>query len=120
MNMFGLFSGMFSIVFILILGVIIFSIVKGINEWSNNNKQPIIPVDSIVSSKRVSVSHNNHNTGDNMMHSSTSTSYYVTFQFENGERMELKLSGKEYGLIAEGDKGILSFQGTRFISFERK
>lgn len=119
-NSFDTFSGMFSIVFILVVGVFIFSIVKGISEWSHNNKQPIIPVNSIVSSKRVSVTHHNHNTGENMMHNSTSTSYYVTFEFENGERMELEISGREYGLIAEGDKGVLSFQGTRFISFERK
>lgn len=119
-NSFDTFSGMFSIVFILVVGVFIFSIVKGISEWSHNNKQPIIPVNSIVSSKRVSVTNHNHNTGENMMHNSTSTSYYVTFEFENGERMELEISGREYGLIAEGDKGILSFQGTRFISFERK
>lgn len=119
-NSFGTFSGMFSLVFILIVGMIIFSIIKGISEWSSNNKQPIIPVDSTVSAKRISVSHHNHNTGDNMMHTSTSTTYYVTFEFENGERLELKVSGKEYGLISEGDKGILSFQGTRFISFERK
>lgn len=119
-NSFDTFSGMFSIVFILVVGVFIFSIVKGISEWSHNNKQPIMPVNSIVSSKRVSVTHHNHNTGENMMHNSTSTSYYVTFEFENGERMELEISGREYGLIAEGDKGVLSFQGTRFISFERK
>lgn len=120
--MFGFngFSGMFSLIFILVIGMIIFSLVKGVSEWSSNNKQPIIPVDSIVSSKRISVIHHNHNTGDNMMHSSTSTSYYVTFEFKNGERLELKLYGKEYGLISEGDRGILSFQGTRFISFERK
>lgn len=117
---FDSFSIMFSLAFILIFGMIIFSIIKGISEWSNNNKQPIIPVNSKVSSKRTSVSHHNHNTGDNMMHTSTSTTYYVTFEFENGERLELKVSGKEYGLISEGDRGILSFQGTRFISFERK
>ncbi|MBE6052628.1 MAG: DUF2500 domain-containing protein [Clostridium sartagoforme] len=119
-NSFDTFSGMFTIVFILIVGMIIFSIIKGISEWSSNNKKPIIPVVSIVSGKRVSVSHHDHNTGDNVMHSSTSTSYYVTFEFENGERMELEVSGREYGLIAEGDKGVLFFQGTRFINFERE
>ena len=115
-----MFPGMFGLVFILIFGMFIFSIVNLIREWSSNNKQPIIPVDVIVSSKRTSVSHNNHNTGDNMMHTSTSTNYYATFEFINSERLELKLPGKEYGLISEGDRGILSFQGRRFISFERK
>lgn len=117
---FNMFSGMFSIVFILIIGMFIFTIVKGISEWSSNNKQPIIPVESVITSKRASVTHHHHNTGDNMMHNSTSTSYYVTFEFENGERLELKVSGRDYGLMAEGDRGVLSFQGTRFISFNRK
>lgn len=44
----------------------------------------------------------------------------MTFEFENNERLELKVPGKEYGLMVEGDTGTLSFQGTRFISFIRK
>lgn len=35
---FDMFSAMFSIVFILIIGMFIFTIVKGISEWSSNNK----------------------------------------------------------------------------------
>ena len=31
------------------------------------------------------------------------TSYYVTFQVESGDRMELSVSGREYGMLAEGD-----------------
>ena len=53
-----------------------------------------------------------------MMH--TFTTYYVTFQVESGDRMELRLSGTEYGQLAEGDTGKLSFQGTRYLGFERK
>jgi hypothetical protein len=53
------------------------------------------------------------------MHSSTSTSYYVTFEVESGDRMELHVEGHEYGLLVEGDKGDLSFQGTRYLGFVR-
>ena len=35
------------------------------------------------------------------------------------DRMELRLSGTEYGQLAEGDTGRLSFQGTRYLGFER-
>ena len=49
----------------------------------------------------------------------TFTTYYVTFQVESGDRMELRLSGTEYGQLAEGDTGKLSFQGTRYLGFER-
>ena len=115
MYMFNLFSFIFPIFFIVFIGFFIFAIVKNIKEWSYNNKQPITPVEATIVSKRASVSHNNHEN-----HMSTSTTYYTTFEFINGERLELKMSGREYGLLAEGDKGILSFQGTRFIDFKRK
>jgi hypothetical protein len=33
--------------------------------------------------------------------------------------MEFHISAKEFGMIAEGDIGKLTFQGTRYHSFER-
>ncbi|HCL03961.1 MAG TPA: hypothetical protein DHW61_16405 [Lachnoclostridium phytofermentans] len=45
--------------------------------------------------------------------------HFVTFQFESGDRLELGVSGQQYGLLGEGDVGKLTFQGTRFLSFER-
>jgi hypothetical protein len=49
----------------------------------------------------------------------TSTSYYVTFQVASGDRMELHVSGREYGILIEGDYGKLTFQGTRYLGFQR-
>ena len=43
----------------------------------------------------------------------------MTFEVESGDRIELELSGTEYGMLAEGDYGKLSFQGTRYLGFER-
>ena len=45
---------------------------------------------------------------------------YVTFQVESGDRMELAVSGREYGMLAEGDIGKLTFQGTRYLAFKRE
>lgn len=92
--MFGLFSIIFPVFFIIFIGLFIFSIFKNIKEWSYNNKQPTIPVEASVVSKRSSVTHHHH---ENNM--STSTTYYVTFEFNNGDRLELRLSGREYGLL---------------------
>ena len=50
---------------------------------------------------------------------STFTSYYVTFQVESGDRMEFEVDGSDYGLLVQGDIGKLSFQGTRYLGFER-
>lgn len=33
--------------------------------------------------------------------------------------MELSVSGTEYGMLTEGDVGKLTFQGTRYIEFDR-
>lgn len=113
---FSIMNIIFPIFFIGIFGVILFTIIKGIKEWNYNNKQPIIPVEARIVSKRSSTSHHTH--GENHM-TTTSTSYYVTFEYSNGSRQEFHVSGTEFGLLAEGDKGILSFQGTRFIDFKR-
>lgn len=50
----------------------------------------------------------------------SSSSYYVTFQVESGDRMELSIRGSGYGMLAEGDVGMLSFQGTRYLGYERE
>ena len=44
----------------------------------------------------------------------------VTFQVESGDRIELQVKGNEYGMLVEGDYGKLSFQGTRYLGFERQ
>jgi hypothetical protein len=33
--------------------------------------------------------------------------------------MELQMDGRDYGLLVEGDIGRLTFQGTRYLKFER-
>jgi hypothetical protein len=47
------------------------------------------------------------------------TAYFATFELESGERLEFVLSGRAYGLLAEGDSGTLTYQGTRYHGFER-
>ena len=55
-----------------------------------------------------------------MHHTTHSTTYYVTFQVESGDRMELHVAGHEFGMLIEGDRGMLTFQGIRYLGFERK
>lgn len=57
-------------------------------------------------------------TGAHGMHTTSSTSYYVTFQVESGDRIEFCVKGSEYGMLVEGDRGRLTFQGTRYLGFE--
>ena len=119
MFMFSIIQYLFPIMFLLILGIIIFTVIKGIAEWSNNNRQPVLSVDAKIVSKRTSVSRSS-SMNNNHHHHNSRTFYHVTFEVESGDRMELKTSGNEYGILAEGDVGTLVFQGTRYKSFQRK
>lgn len=117
---FDMFSIMFSIVFIIVIGMFVVTVIKGIGQWNKNNNSPRLTVPATVVAKRTNVSHHNHAGTNGHHHHSTSTTYYVTFQVESGDRMELHLSGHEFGMLVEGDKGKLSFQGTRYLGFERQ
>ncbi len=119
--MFNILPAIVSLGFIIVLGMIIIIAVKGVSEWSRNNNSPVLTVSAKVVAKRAAVSHHTHHNGDNMSmhHASSSTDYYITFEVESGDRMELRAPDREYGMIAEGDSGKLTFQGTRYRGFER-
>ena len=116
----GLFGMLFTIAFVGLVVTILVTLIRGIGQWSKNNQSPVLTVDATVVAKRANVSHHHHAGGvnDAPMHT-TSTTYYATFQVASGDRMELKLPSREYGMLAEGDQGRLTFQGTRYHSFQR-
>ena len=108
--------------FIVVIGSFIVMAVRGTAQWNRNNQSPRLTVDAELVSRRTEVStfhHGGHN-GTDMCRTSSSTTYYVTFQVDSGDRMEFSVSGQEYGLLAEGDRGKLTFQGTRYLGFERE
>lgn len=115
-NRFELFEIMFFLVFALVIGIFVFIAVKSIRQWNKNNHSPRLTVPATVVAKRINVSHHHH---ASTHHAAHSTSYYVTFQVESGDRMELRMTGQEYGMLIEGDHGNLTFQGTRYLNFER-
>ena len=112
--MFGL---MFSIPFLMFTVVFIVILVKIIGQWHNNNQSPRLTVEATVVAKRGHTTH--HHDAGNLSHSHSSTTYYATFQFESGDRLELHVPHSQFGYLVEGDRGALTFQGTRFLGFER-
>ena len=116
-DMFNVVGIMFTIVFVLVIGLFIVNAVRGIREWSSNNNSPRLTVPATVVAKRTNVTRHHSGTSG---HHHTSTSYYVTFQVESGDRMELHVAGTEYGMLIEGDSGKLTVQGTRYLGFERQ
>ena len=73
-----------------------------------NDASPRLTVQASVVAKRMQVY------GDH-----AHTTYYATFEVPSGDRMELKVSRNEYGMLMVGESGKVSFQGTRYLGFER-
>ena len=98
--------------FVIVFGGIIYVLVRAISQVSYNSSQPVEVVATTIVGKRTSTRGGG---GDSMV----TTSNYVTFETEDGVR-EFSLGGNDYGLLVEGDKGMLSSQGTRYKGFHRE
>ena len=105
-----MFDLMFTIVPVFVIGMFIYVIVSGIGTWHKNNNSPRLSVPVKIVTKRAHIDVSN---GD------SHTTYYVTFEVESGDRIELEVPRSEYGFMVEGDQGKLTFQGTRYLSFDR-
>jgi hypothetical protein len=103
------------IIFVCVIGVILFRIIAGDLEWTDNNAKPVESLEAKVVTKRTEVS----GTGSPNQHYSTATYYYCTFELPYGERVEFQVKGSEFGQLVEGDRGSLTFQGTRYHGFRR-
>lgn len=115
----------FDSLFIILFGVILFAIVlrlvSGFASINAVNESPMLSVRAKVVSKRINVSVHPIPSGDNgiSLRNTTHTEYFTTFEFDSGDRTEFLVDGREYGLIREGDVGMLTFKGPKFIRFER-
>ena len=105
-------------VLIAVIAVIIGAgLLKSYRSWSRSNGQPLLSVKAAVVSKRSRV--HSQQVYEDGMHHQTHTDYYATFEVESGDRMEFSISGRDFGLLAEGDIGKLTFRGSRYQGFER-
>ena len=105
---FNIFPILFLAFFGLIFGTVISTMVKNGKQNRKNDNSPRLTCEATVVTKRTKV------WGDH-----SRTTYYATFQFESGDRLELEIPHNQFGYLVEGDKGKLTFQGNRFMSFER-
>lgn len=115
----------FTLVFLLVSGTFVYVIISGLVRFFKNQASPQLVVLARVAAKRTetrsSPGHTYHH-GTNHYHHShshTFTRYFITFELEDNKRIELQVTGRDYGLIAKEDKGRLTYQGTRFQGFDR-
>ena len=119
---FNLFPFMFLIVFAIVIGSILFSGAK----YVRNASSPRETVYARVVAKRMDVrTQVNHHSAAGGMHPhthathSSRTHYFITLEFDNGERREYLDTKQLYGLVVEGDEGYAAVQGDWIVAFER-
>ncbi|KJD44744.1 hypothetical protein QD47_15355 [Paenibacillus terrae] len=109
-------SGSFDAIFFIVFGIIaigfIAIIAKAIGTGLSNQAAELEQRSCKVVDKRTRV---RGGSGD----FSASTNYYVTFEFDGGERKELEVKDRDFGMIVTGDRGELRYKGTRFLEFVR-
>ncbi|WP_409291879.1 DUF2500 domain-containing protein [Peribacillus sp. SCS-37] len=100
------------IIFFIVAALIVTAIISSIVQWNKNNNSPRLSANARLIAKRTEISGG----GDRRAF----TYYFAAFQTDSGSRMEFELKDREYGLLAEGDEGVLDYQGTRFLGFIRR
>lgn len=102
-------------IFVILWFVLFFFIIaKGIGQWIGNENSPVLTAPATIVDMRRKTHHHHHKHGHHISHS-----YHVTFEKEDGERVELKVKRYEYNEMSIGDKGTLTHQGTRYQGFEK-
>lgn len=91
-----------------------FIIAKNIGQFIENENSPVLTVSAVIVDMRRKTHH--HHSGNHHHHSHT---YHVTFELDNGERLELRVKRYEYNELSVGDRGMLTHQGTRYQGFVR-
>ncbi len=101
------------IVLAIVVMIFITSLVKGIGQYFRNKRLQERHIHAKLIAKRVQNRGGHGSTDDH-------TGYYATFETEKGERLEFNVGGQFYSMNTEGDAGMLTYRGTRFMGFERE
>jgi len=114
----------FPILFLVVFVIVIVSIIGNGVRYYQNAQSPKETVFAKVVAKRMEVRgqshhHHHHDHGAGMTHHSSRTYYYITLEFDNGERKEYLDVKNLYGLVVEGDEGYAAVQGDWIVAFER-
>ena len=102
-------------IFVIIWFVLFFWIIgKGIAQFIENENSPVLTGPATIVDMRRKTHHHLSNGHHHQSHS-----YHITFEKEDGERLELKVKRYEYNELSIGDRGMLTHQGTRYQGFMR-
>lgn len=103
--------------FVVVLFSIFMTFFRAIRMYQNNKNSPKLKVKAVVVAKDIYV-----DKGDRLMEipNPLNAQYYATFEFESGDQMRFKIPRDMHEYLKEGDAGILSMQGTKYLGFDHQ
>lgn len=97
----------------ILLLMLVAKLTSKVHIEEKEGRKPIYNMEAVVKGKRTLIEPDPENP------SVSRTTYFLTFHKRDGNRIELQVPGEDYGLAAEGDEGILVWQGDEFVVFKR-
>lgn len=109
----------FMILFIVVLSVMVAYVLF---RWLKDKSSPkITTMAKIISKETHKIKHASNRVAGIGRRKTYSDEYYITFQLEHNNTLKLFIrTEEEYEHLHEGDKGKLTFQGKRYINFEKE
>ena len=109
----GLFSNIYTIFVILVNVYIVFRVYEYFIEKKEEGNLPVREEIATIVSKRKKITPY----GAKRLVHGVRKSYYATFQFQDGQRVELTVYEYQYEQLIIGDIGHLHFQGKKCLTF---
>ncbi|MDA8480773.1 DUF2500 domain-containing protein [Citrobacter sp. Awk 4] len=108
--------------FIIIIGLIViaasFRFVQQRREKADNESAPLLQKSVVVSNKREKPLNDRRSRQQQVTPAGTSMRYEASFKPQSGGlEQTFRLDEQQYHALTVGDKGTLSYKGTRFVDF---
>ena len=102
------------------ISVLILSCAIILRQWLKDKKSPLIVTYASVADKRTQkhCRRTKNSSGSGTVTHSFSL-YYITFQLEGGDCIELLTNSKTYNKLKTGQHGKLTFKGSKYLGFEK-
>ncbi|MBJ8680928.1 DUF2500 domain-containing protein [Citrobacter freundii] len=108
----------FIVIIVLIVIAASFRFVQQRREKADNDAAPLVQKQVVVSNKREKPLNDRRSRQQEVSPAGTSMRYEASFKPQNGGmKQTFRLDAQQYHALTVGDKGTLSYKGSRFVDF---
>ena len=111
----------FIVIIVLIVIAASFRFVQQRREKADNDAAPLVQKQVVVSNKREKPLNDRRSRQQEVSPAGTSMRYEASFKPQNGGMEQtFRLDAQQYHALTVGDKGTLSYKGSRFVDFTQR